>query len=199
MLCAGDEFCRTQNGNNNAYCQDNEISWLSWEHDAPAKSLLTFTQKLLALRRAHPIFRRPKFFQGRPIRGANIKDIMWFSSTGAEMSDAEWDSWFIRCLGMLLGGPTIDVRDRRGRAIRDDTFLVLLNAHYEPVPFVLPGLRDVEWELVMDTAREPSFVPSGEAYGSAGLYDLRDRSTALLRLNAGIDAEAAANTGWRNA
>jgi glycogen operon protein len=91
MLCAGDEFCRTQNGNNNAYCQDNEISWLSWEHDARAKSLLIFTQKLLALRRAHPIFRRPKFFEGRPIRGANIKDIMWFSSTGAEMSDAEWD------------------------------------------------------------------------------------------------------------
>jgi hypothetical protein len=113
---------------------------------------------------------------------------MWFSSTGAEMSDAEWDSWFIRCLGMLLGGATIDVRDRRGRAIRDDTFLVLLNAHYEPVPFVLPGLRDVERELVMDTAREPSFVPSGEAYGSAALYDLRDRSAALLRLNAGIDA-----------
>jgi isoamylase len=82
MLCAGDEFCRTQNGNNNAYCQDNEISWLSWEHGARAKSLLIFTQKLLALRRAHPIFRRPKFFEGRPIRGANIKDIMWFSSTG---------------------------------------------------------------------------------------------------------------------
>jgi isoamylase len=96
MLCAGDEFCRTQNSNNNAYCQDNEISWLSWEHDARANSLLTFTQKLLALRRAHPIFRRPKFFQGRPIRGANIKDIMWFCSTGAKMSDAEWDSWFIR-------------------------------------------------------------------------------------------------------
>src|SRR6202140_1737268 len=199
MLCAGDEFCRTQNGNNNAYCQDNEISWLSWEHDARANSLLTFTQKLLALRRAHPIFRRPKFFQGRPIRGANIKDIMWFSSTGAEMSDAEWDSWSMRCLGMLLGGATIDLRDLRGRPIRDDTFLVLLNAHYEPVPFVLPGLRDVEWEVVMDTAREPSCVPSGEVYGSAALYDLRDRSTALLRLNASFEPEAAATAAWRTA
>jgi isoamylase len=199
MLCAGDEFCRTQNGNNNAYCQDNEISWLSWEHDARAKSLLTFTQKLLALRRAHPIFRRPKFFQGRPIRGANTKDIMWFSSTGAEMSDAEWDSWSMRCLGMLLGGATIDLRDLRGRPIRDDTFLVLLNAHYEPVPFVLPGLRDVRWEVVMDTAREPSCVPSGEVYGSAALYDLRDRSTALLRLNASFEPEAAANAAWRTA
>ena len=74
------------------------------------------------------------------------------------MSDAEWSSWFIRCLGMLLGGATIDVRDRRGRPLRDDTFLVLLNAHYEPVPFVLPSLREAEWELMMDTAREPSFV-----------------------------------------
>src|SRR5260221_622018 len=92
MLSAGDEFCRTQSGNNNAYCQDNPISWLSWEHDARAKSLLTFTCKLLALRRAHPVFRRPKFFQGRPIRGATIKDIMWFNSTGAEISDAEWNS-----------------------------------------------------------------------------------------------------------
>ncbi len=91
------------------------------------------------------------------------------------------------------------MHDRRGRAIRDDTFLVLLNAHYEPVPFVLPGLRNVEWELVLDTAREPSFVPSGEAYGSAALYDLRDRSTALLRLNAGIEPEAAANAAWRTA
>jgi isoamylase len=199
ILCAGDEFCRTQKGNNNAYCQDNEISWLSWEHVSREKSLLAFTQKLLALRRAHPIFRRPKFFQGRPIRGANIKDIMWFNATGAEMTDAEWGSWFVRCLGMFLGGATIDVRDRRGRPIRDDIFLVLLNAHYEAVPFVLPGLRDVVWELLMDTAREPSFVPSGEVYGSAALYDLRDRSTALLQLKEGSEPAAAANAAWRTA
>jgi glycogen operon protein len=199
MLCAGDEFCRTQGGNNNAYCQDNPVSWLSWEHDARAKSLLDFTRALVAQRRAHPIFRRPKFFQGRPIRGATIKDIMWFNSSGAEMSDAEWSSWFIRCLGMLLGGVTIDVRDRRGRPIRDDTFLVLLNAHYEPVPFVLPGLREAEWELMMDTAREPSFVAVGETYGSAACYDLRDRSTALLRLKAGFEPDAAANPAWRTA
>jgi isoamylase len=199
MLSAGDEFCRTQSGNNNAYCQDNPISWLSWDHDARAKSLLTFTSKLLALRRAHPVFRRPKFFQGRPIRGATIRDIMWFNSTGAEMSDAEWESWFIRCLGVLLSGASMDVRDRRGRPIQDDTFLVLLNAHYEPVPFVLPGLRNVEWELVVDTAREPSFVPSGEAYGSAAAYDLRDRSTVLLQLKAGLEPSTAANTAWRTA
>jgi isoamylase len=199
MLSAGDEFCRTQSGNNNAYCQDNPIRWLSWEHDARAKSLLTFTRELLAFRRAHPVFRRPKFFQGRPIRGATIKDIMWFNATGAKMSDTEWNSWFIRCLGMLLSGASMDVRDRRGRPLQDDTFLVLLNAHYESVPFVLPGLRNVEWELVVDTAREPSFVPSREAYGSASWYDLRDRSTVLLQLKAGIEPSAAANAAWRAA
>jgi isoamylase len=199
MLCAGDEFCRTQFGNNNAYCQDNPISWLSWEHDARAKSLLTFTRELLTLRRAHPVFRRPKFFQGRPIRGAKIKDIMWFNSTGAEMSDAEWSAWFIRCLGMLLSGASMDVRDRCGRLIQDGTFLLLLNAHYEPVPFVLPGLRNVEWQLVVDTAREPSFVPSGESYGSAAAYDLRDRSTVLLQLKAGLEPSTAADAAWRSA
>jgi isoamylase len=100
---------------------------------------------------------------------------------------------------MLLSGASMDVRDRRGRPIQDDTFLVLLNAHYEPVPFVLPGLRNVEWELVVDTAREPSFVPSREAYGSASWYDLRDRSTVLLQLKAGIEPSTAANAAWRTA
>jgi len=197
MLCAGDEFCRTQLGDNNAYCQDNPISWLSWEHDVRAKALLNFTRELLALRRMHPVFRRPKFFQGRPIRGATIKDIMWFNSTGAEMSDAEWDSWFIRCLGMLLSGASMDVRDRRGRPIQDETFLVLLNAHYEPVPFVLPGLLNVE--LVMDTARQPSFISSKEEYRSAACYDLKDRSTVLFRLKAGLEASTPANPAWRTA
>jgi isoamylase len=89
--------------------------------------------------------------------------------------------------------------DLRGRPIRDDTFLVLLNAQYEPVPFVLPGLRDVRWEVVTDTAREPSCVASGEVCGSAALYDLRYRSTALLRLNASLEPEAAANAAWRTA
>jgi isoamylase len=91
----------------------------------------------------------------------------------------------------------MDVRDRRGRLIQDGTFLLLLNAHYEPVPFVLPGLRNVEWQLVVDTAREPSFVPFGESYGSAAAYDLRDRSTVLLQLKAGLEPSTAANAAWR--
>ena len=115
------------------------------------------------------------------------------------MSDAEWGSWFIRSLGMLLGGASIDVRDRKGRPILDNTFLILLNAHYEPVPFLLPGLRDVVWELVMDTSRDLGFVPDGEVYESAVMYDLRDRSVALLQLKEGLDAASAANPAWRTA
>jgi isoamylase len=115
MLCAGDEFGRTQGGNNNAYCQDNEISWLNWQLNEASERLLRFARRLIAFRREHPVFRRPKFFQGRPIRGAGIRDIMWFDSTGAEMTNAEWSSWFVRVLGMLLSGATMDVRDPRGR------------------------------------------------------------------------------------
>ena len=128
MLCAGDECGRTQGGNNNAYCQDNEISWLNWQLNEASERLLRFARRLIAFRREHPVFRRPKFFQGRPIRGAGIRDIMWFNSTGAEMTTAEWSSWFARVLGMLLSGATMDVRDPRGRPIQDGTFLVLLNA-----------------------------------------------------------------------
>ena len=154
MLCGGDEVARTQQGNNNAYCQDNEISWLSWEHNDEQKQLLEFTKKLIDLRKEHPVFRRPKFFQGRRIRGSEIKDVMWFNPGGNEMSDEEWASPFVRCLGMLLSGDTIDVLDFEGQPIRDDTFLFLINAHFEPVPFVLPGQEHIEWQLILDTSDE---------------------------------------------
>ncbi|MEP6673448.1 MAG: glycogen debranching protein GlgX, partial [Chthoniobacter sp.] len=100
MLCGGDEFARTQNGNNNAYCQDNEISWLNWEWNDEQRQLREFTKKLIQLRRDHPVFRRPKFFQGRRIRGSEIKDVMWFNPGGNEMSDEEWSSPFVRCLAL---------------------------------------------------------------------------------------------------
>ena len=107
---------RTQQGNNNAYCQDNEISWLHWEHNDEQRQLLDFTKKLIDLRKEHPVFRRPKFFQGRRIRGSEIKDVMWFNPGGNEMSDEEWASPFVRCLGMLLSGDTIDVLEFRRAA-----------------------------------------------------------------------------------
>ena len=152
MITAGDEWARTQQGNNNAYCQDNEISWLNWQHDDEQKALLEFTKRLIQLRREHPIFRRPKFFQGRRIRGSEIRDVMWFNPGGNEMNDDEWNSPFVRCLGMLLSGDTIDVQTFEGEPIRDDTFLLLINAHHEPLQFVLPGEKEVEWQLLLDTA-----------------------------------------------
>src|ERR1700726_5246055 len=133
MLCGGDECGRTQQGNNNAYCQDNEISWTKWVWDEHAERLNHFPSRLIKMRHEHPIFRRPKFFQGRKIRGSEIKDIMWFNPGGSEMEDEEWNTAFMRTLGVMLSGDTIDVRDFYGRPIQDDTFLMLLNAHHEAV------------------------------------------------------------------
>ena len=137
-MLGGDEWARTQIGNNNAYCQDNEIGWLSWEHDEKQKALFDFTKKLIHLRRDHPVFRRPKFFQGRRIRGSEIKDVMWFNPGGNEMSDEEWIRHSFAAWDDV-SGDTMDVSNFEGEPIHDDTFLVLLNARHEALPFVLPG------------------------------------------------------------
>nr|MBA2743688.1 hypothetical protein [Chthoniobacterales bacterium] len=133
---------------------------------------------------------RPKFFQGRRIRGSEIKDVMWFNPGGNEMSDEEWSSPFVRCLGMLLSGDTIDVLSFEGEPIRDQTFLLLINAHYETIPFVLPGEEQLEWRLVMDTMEEKSFVDDGEKYASGDDFEVEGRATKLLRLTAGSQAKA---------
>ncbi len=190
MICAGDESARTQQGNNNAYCQDNEISWLNWEHDDEQKALFEFTRKLIELRRDHPVFRRPKFFQGRRIRGSEIKDVMWFNPGGNEMSDEEWSSPFVRCLGVLLSGDTIDVLNFQGDPIRDATFLLLVNAHYEEVSFVLPGQKDLEWHLVLDTASEEGFASEPKKFASGDDLELAGRALTLLKLGGGSQAQA---------
>ena len=190
MLCAGDEWARTQQGNNNAYCQDNEISWLHWDLDDKQKSLLDFTKKLIQLRHDHPVFRRPKFFQGRRIRGSEIRDVMWFNPGGNEMTDEEWNSPFVRCLGMLLSGDTIDVQNFEGEPIRDDTFLLLINAHHEPLQFVLPGLERVTWSLLLDTAFKDGFFAEAKEFVSGDELEIQDRSTMLLKLATGSTSQA---------
>nr|MBA2623453.1 glycogen debranching protein GlgX [Chthoniobacterales bacterium] len=190
MICAGDEWGRTQNGNNNAYCQDNELSWLKWKYDEGGTRLLEFTKKLIQFRHEHPVFRRPKFFQGRRIRGSEIKDVMWFNPGGNEMSDEEWSSPFGRCLGMLLSGDTIDVLSFEGEPIRDQTFLLLINAHHETIPFVLPGEEHLEWRLVLDTVAEEGFVQDGARYASGDDFEVEGRATKLLCLTAGSQAKA---------
>jgi isoamylase len=190
MLSGGDEWGRTQNGNNNAYCQDNEISWFNWEHDEKQRRFLEFTRKLVQFRKEHPVFRRPKFFQGRRIRGSEIRDVMWFNPGGSEMSEEEWGSPFVRCIGMLLSGDTIDVLTFEGEPIRDETFLLLINAHYEPIPFVLPGQEQIEWQLILDTMDSDGFLMESKKFASGDDIDLGGRAVCLLRLVSGAQAQA---------
>jgi isoamylase len=151
MLLGGDEIGRTQGGNNNAYCQDDEISWFDWSTvDEP---LHAFVRQVIALRRDHPVFRRRHWFQGRPIRGT--VDIGWFRPDGTEMDDGDWESGFARSVGLFLNGDTIAERDPRGQRVVDDSFLVILNAHDERLDWTLPPQwGDRHWEITVDTSGE---------------------------------------------
>ena len=188
MLLGGDEYGRTQQGNNNAYCQDDEISWLDWDLNKSSEQLLSYTRGIIRLRNEHPVFRRPKFFQGRKIRGQDVKDIMWFNPGGTEMSDEEWNAGFVRCLGMLLSGKAIDVRDEQGEPIVDDTFLVLFNAHFGTQKFVLPGRVDVHWGLLVDTCEDTGFIEPVRTYQAGQTLKLLDRSLCVLRLVEGEES-----------
>jgi glycogen operon protein len=153
MLLGGDEFGRTQQGNNNAYCQDNEISWFDWE--SVDEGLLAFTRHVIKLRRDHPVFRRSRWFRGRPLRGADVSDIAWFRPDGEQMSDDDWKQGFARSFGIFLNGDALTDVDANGERLRDDSFLLLFSAHHEPLSFTLPppcfGER---WDVVLDTRSE---------------------------------------------
>jgi glycogen operon protein len=163
MLLGGDEIGRTQRGNNNAYCQDNEISWFDWE--SADQSLMAFTAELIALRRRHPVFRRRRWFLGRPIHGAGVKDIGWFKPDGGEMGDADWHQGFAKSLGVYLNGGAIQTLDARAEPVVDDSFYLAFNASEQPLPFRLPDGADwgeewARWRTVLDTE-------SGEAHADA--------------------------------
>jgi glycogen operon protein len=181
MLCAGDEVGRTQDGNNNAYCQDNELSWMDWQLDDAARALLIFCRKLVRLRQQHPVFRRRKFFQGRQIRGAHVKDLTWFEPSGREMTDDAWNATFVRALMVRLAGDALDEVDEAGNPVTDATFLLLLNAHEEAVPFRLPspGLNR-GWRLVFDTTNGDA---PGPAPRRANRSLLAGRAMSLFRLD----------------
>jgi glycogen operon protein len=137
MIRHGDELGHSQLGNNNAYCQDDELSWLDWENaDA---DFLAFCEDLVDFRSQHPVFRRRRFFEGEPIFGGALSDIGWFRPDGEEMTDDDWQTGFAKSLGVFLNGDAMPDPDMRGRAVRDDSFLLLFNAHHEDVTFVLPG------------------------------------------------------------
>ncbi len=178
MLVAGDEMGRSQQGNNNAYCQDNEISWLNWNLDKENIELINFVQYLIQLTKKHPSFRRRNFFQGHSIK--NKKDIIWLNPDGQEMSDEQWQNDFARSLGTYLAGSGIDERDAHGHHVTDDDFLILLNAHHEQIPFQLPDfIGDQTWQVLIDTFNTSiSFV--AQQYRSGESYPLQGRSLVLL-------------------
>jgi glycogen operon protein len=182
MLLAGDEVGRTQLGNNNTYCQDNELSWIDWELDGPRQEILEFTRFVIGVFHEHPVLRRRHFFQGRRIRGSNVKDLTWFRPDGKEMADTDWENPETRCFGLRLAGDAIEEPDPRGNPIVDDTLLILLNAHHEPLKFVLPThTRGQKWEVVVDT-REATGRPQKQQRQVGASYELEARSLVLLCL-----------------
>jgi isoamylase len=186
MITAGDEFGRTQQGNNNAYCQDNELSWVSWNLTPAQESLLRFTRAIVGLRGAHPILRRRHFFEGRPTVCGGEKDLTWFATNGQEMTSERWSQADLRVLGMRLYGCALDEPDMRGMPFVEEILLVLFNAHEAPTPFVLPGAADSDrWKRLIDTADwplDPDVVVPETPYTGGTAYPLQARSVAVFRL-----------------
>ncbi|MFD8754279.1 glycogen debranching protein GlgX [Kitasatospora sp. NPDC059577] len=187
MLSHGDELGRTQLGNNNAYCQDNELAWVHWpEGDGAPARLLEFTQGMIWLRRDHPVFRRRRFFHGRPVSASggfdDLTDIAWFTPTGAEMTKRNWGASYAKSLTVFLNGHAISEPDRRGGRIVDDSFLLMFNAHFEPLEFTVPAGHGQEWQVVVDTAQPRLPAPGTGARVKAGdTLWLVDRSLMVLQ------------------
>ncbi len=180
MILGGDELGHTQAGNNNAYCQDNEISWLAWELSPEQREFLAFVERMIRLRRSHAVFARRRFLSGRPIPGVGEKDVAWLTPEGTEMAEAEWEQSFARALGVHLVGAALERIDRRGHPIKDDDFLLMFNAHYESVPFLLPEFHDGQhWLLLADTA-QPGAAAQGKRFSAGDRYVLQGRSLALF-------------------
>jgi glycogen operon protein len=203
MLAHGDEFGRSQGGNNNAYCQDNELAWVHWpkipggaprpigelpreqaEGEESAAQFLEFVRHMVWLRRDHPVFRRRRFFHGRPVSGTHdeLSDIAWFTPGGEEMADEDWRASYAKSLTVFLNGYAISEPDRRGGRIIDDSFLLMFNANYEPLEFTVPINHGREWQVVVDTA-QPWVVPpgTGAKVRAGDTLRLTDRSLMVLQ------------------
>jgi glycogen operon protein len=182
MLAHGDEIGRTQNGNNNVYAQDNETSWVDWNLDDRERALLEFTRDMIALRERHPSLGRPRFFQGRRIRGSPVEDLAWFRPDGEPMTDEEWDEGWARAIAMRLGGKALTEVDQDGNRLVDDDLFLLLNGHYEPVTFCLPPEGNDAWTVVVDTVSgEVNRDGEGRVIIAAEEFELPARSLLLLR------------------
>jgi len=179
MLTAGDELGKTQGGNNNAYCQDNEVSWLDWNLDDRRQALLGFTTRMLRLRQAQPVLQRRRFFSGEQPWNCALKDLAWFRPDGNEMNEEDWQAPYVRSLAFLLGGDSIATPDEKGQRIVGDTLLVLMNAHHEPVPYTLPAVTwGEEWEILIDTAGASD--NKRDRLAARGVVEVSARSLVVL-------------------
>jgi isoamylase len=186
MLLGGDEMGRTQEGNNNTYCQDNELSWFDWNLPEGNADLLNFTRELIYFRRQHPVFRRRKWFQGRAIHGSGVSDIGWFNPDGTAMTQEQWDIGYAKAIGVFLNGDEIPTVGPKGERISDDSFFLFFNAHYEMIEFGLPtGLDEREWAVVIDT-KEPRFLTEEKVYTGNQLIPVVARSILVLRQMRGL-------------
>jgi len=180
MISHGDEVGRTQQGNNNAYCQDNELTWVHWDLTEEQRALLAFAHRMIQLWKEQPVLQRRKFFHGRKIRGTGVKDLAWLEPSGKEMPDKAWSAPFVRSFGVRLAGDTIDEVDELGERIVGDTLLILMNAHHEAVLFTLPQERNPNrWERLLETSDESH---QGRTLPGAAKYELAGRSLAVFRL-----------------
>ena len=183
MICHGDELGRTQRGNNNGYCQDNELTWVDWEHADVA--LQSFTASVSALRANHPVFRRKRFFNGRPVRrrgSEGLPDISWFRPDGSEMSDEDWDSGFGKSIAVYLNGQGIPDLDPRGRRVVDDSFVMCFNGHHEGLEFILPPAEfGAAWQPVVDTAAGPGEVSDATPVQAADAIRVQPRAMVVLQ------------------
>ncbi|MEM1359271.1 MAG: glycogen debranching protein GlgX [Bacteroidota bacterium] len=181
MLTMGDEYGRTQAGNNNAYCQDNEISWFDWDWTTEHQELHEFTRNLIALRKENPIFHRRRFFNGRTMEENTLGDILWINASGEEMTSSDWQSTHARSLGMILNGEAMTEFDEKGRRVKDDIFLLLLNGWWEGVKFTMPGVKKFSrWDQLLDSTT--SEIPTGKDALANTRYLMAPRSISLFRL-----------------
>jgi len=181
MIAHGDEIGRTQNGNNNVYCQDSELSWMDWSLVDTNSDLLKFARKMTALRKNHPVFRRRRFFEGEPIRtGDEVRDIAWLNPSSREMTHEDWDESIHKCVAVFLNGDAITAPNARGERVVDDSFLLCFNAGDKPVEFVMPpGDYAEEWTVELDTNH-----PTGDAdqvVNAGEKVSLSSRSLLVLR------------------
>mgnify|MGYP006275512523 FL=1 len=183
MLSGGDELGRTQQGNNNAYCQDSPLSWYPWDLTSSDASFVRFVRRVSALRRSQPVFKRQNFFQGRSIHGSESKDITWLREDGEEMKHKDWLDPSRCVIGLMLGGDALNEIDERGRSISGDTMLMLVNSNAWPVDFTLPSYTNSdEWQVMLDTRYEEGLPENPKSYQSGAGYSLLEHSLALFRL-----------------